>query len=183
MADLERARAKQEGKLVARVESEFDANFRKRMKKVEEQLTSLNGSSKLPYEMLALDKFAVIAHDYSEISDNNLHDFRIACKHVRYVAELGQTAQAATITSECRRVQDAIGEWHDFVMLTKRAMLLFPSRSPLIAALRTLQSSKLAEALRVTAEVKRTLSQLRLQVRPGPGPERVPAPHLIAAAS
>lgn len=182
MAELERGREKQERKLIARVADEFDSTFRKRAKKVEEQLTELNRAGDIPYGMLALEKFAVVANDYAVINEDNLHDFRIACKHVRYIAELGQTPEAVTVTSECKRVQDAIGEWHDFVMLNKRAARLFAARSPLIAALRTIESAKLAEALRMTGEVKRKLSQLRSEMRPGPGSERAGGPHLIVAA-
>ncbi len=180
MAELERGREKQERKLVARVAEEFDSSFRKRAKKIEGELVELNGSGTPPYGMLALDKFAVVANDYATINEDNLHDFRIACKHVRYVAELGQTPEAVTVTSECKRVQDAIGEWHDFMVLTKRASRLFAGRSALVAALRTIESAKLAEALRVTAEVKRKLEQLRSEMRPGPA--RADAPQLIVAA-
>lgn len=182
--ELERVRGKREKKLLATVAKEFDNTLQKRIGKVETQLATVSTQNRPDYAALALDKFADIANEYTVLNEDNLHPFRIACKRVRYLAELGDTREASTIVVECRRAQDAIGTWHDAVMLTQRAERLFSkNRSPLVAVLYTTQSAKLTDAFRIAAEVKKKLQQFRASMRPGPHLEPVPQSQMRAVAS
>ncbi len=185
MLDLERSRAKREKKMTAVLEREFTDALRKRMRKISEQLPLLTSAPEAEeYEIQALDIFAAVANDFAVLDETNLHDFRIACKGVRYTAELGEGPDAAKVVSECKRLQNTIGDWHDTVMLTKRAERLFSStRSPLAAVLRTLRTAKLTDALRTAAEVKRNLLQLRREKQPQRRPQAVHSPSVKAAAS
>jgi CHAD domain-containing protein len=184
MRDLDRERQKHARKLVSVVEQEFGGTMRKRSQKALEQLSTIPAATPPPdHAGLALERLAAVANEYVVLDEDNLHAFRIALKRVRYLAELGATGNAATVVAECKRAQDAIGEWHDLVMLAERAQRLFPKgQSPLAAVLRTARSAKLTEAFRASADVKQNLLQLRAAPRPAPGPELVSPSRMTAVA-
>ncbi len=86
-----------------------------------------------------------------------LHAYRIRCKHVRYLMELGRPDRTATASLvPLRAMQDALGSWHDHAELTRLAegMPEAPGRGALLAELRNLTQAKLAQALRVTADAR-----------------------------
>ena len=69
----------------------------------------------------------------------------------------------AAVIEQLRRIQDAIGTWHDWLTLTGTAESIL-SRSgqvSLFSALRASTRSKYLEALRITADAQRTLLELR----------------------
>jgi CHAD domain-containing protein len=56
------------------------------------------------------------------LDKENLHDFRKGAKKARYVAESDdEDAAAQALAKAVKRVQDAIGEWHDWVVVTEEA--------------------------------------------------------------
>jgi CHAD domain-containing protein len=185
MSQLERARRKRHQKLAASVQKELDGMLQKRARKAQKQLQSVSAESAGPdYVRLALDRFSKAMHDFPALDENNLHDFRISCKRIRYLAELSASQEAKAIVAECKRAQDAIGEWHDWVMLIQRAEKLFPRNgSPLVAVLRTTQQTKLMEALRVTGDMRRKLLGLRAVLSGTAGPQPVPEMQMMAVAS
>lgn len=65
-------------------------------------------------------QFAQVAKDFPAFSEENLHEFRKRIKMVRYLAESCQSDPAcAQIASQMRRLQSAIGEWHDWQALAR----------------------------------------------------------------
>ena len=109
---------------------------------------------------LALRMFATVAKQQGAFTEATLHRFRNRCKRVRYVAEIaGDDPDAKRIVSQIKRMQDAIGDWHDWVTLTQTAQKLFaePVDSPLLAALRNVTRAKFMEATRHASDLKRTL--------------------------
>jgi len=76
------------------------------------------------------------------------------------VAEMaGDDPEARRIVNPIKRMQDAIGDWHDWLTLTQTAQKLFaePVDGPLLAALRNVTRAKFVEATRHASELKRTL--------------------------
>jgi CHAD domain-containing protein len=56
------------------------------------------------------------------LDKENLHDFRKGAKKARYVAESDADDPAAgAIAKAIKRVQDAIGDWHDWVVVAEEA--------------------------------------------------------------
>ncbi len=52
----------------------------------------------------------------------NLHDFRKATKKARYVAESGaRERNSSSVAKALKRIQDAIGDWHDWLCLAEEA--------------------------------------------------------------
>ena len=70
----------------------------------------------------ALDAFARLADHMRRLDAGNLHDFRKGAKKARYMAEAGgDDERAGTVAKALKRLQDEIGDWHDWLMLSDEA--------------------------------------------------------------
>jgi CHAD domain-containing protein len=166
---LRRSRAKREGKLLIALEEEMDSGMAKHLVKAADRLAENGHESGSVISASKPDPRAVVAHAleafrdaverHGTLTEQNLHPFRLACKHVRYIAEMaGRDVEAERIVKRLKRVQDAIGEWHDWVTLSATAVkVLGKDSSPLISAIRTNSRSKFLNAVRIADETKRTL--------------------------
>ena len=169
MAFLEKARAKRGSKLLRAFQNEVDGGLQRRLKRTAARLQrefpkpAQPGSDEQHFLVAALDKFAALVKQHPALSEGNLHDFRMGCKRVRYLAEMaGEGPGVAAVMEPLRRIQDAIGVWHDWLTLTATAesVLTSSGQAPLISALRASTRSKYLEALRITADAKRALLEL-----------------------
>jgi CHAD domain-containing protein len=73
-------------------------------------------------------------------------------KRARYVAELApRSAEATEFIVQMKRLQDAIGDWHDWLCLTQTAVarLDHVQHSSLVAALRNITGGKFRRAAAV----------------------------------
>ena len=79
------------------------------------------GSSGAPRsaDAMALEDFVRTADAMPLLDAENLHEFRKATKKARYVAE--SSAEDSSVAKALKRIQDAIGEWHDWVCLREEA--------------------------------------------------------------
>jgi CHAD domain-containing protein len=67
---------------------------------------------------MILARFAEVAKDFPAFDEENLHEFRKRIKMVRYLAEMHASDRAsAQIAAQLRKLQSAIGEWHDWQAL------------------------------------------------------------------
>ena len=72
-------------------------------------------------DTVALEDFVRAADAMPLLDAENLHDFRKATKKARYVAEsAAEKGPYSSVAKALKRVQDAIGEWHDWLCLWKR---------------------------------------------------------------
>jgi CHAD domain-containing protein len=73
--------------------------------------------------VLALDTFARLANEMQFLDGVNLHDFRKGAKKARYVAELaaGADSHAGAVGKTLKKLQDEIGDWHDWLVLADEA--------------------------------------------------------------
>jgi CHAD domain-containing protein len=84
-----------------------------------------------------------------ELHAGNLHDFRKRTKAARYVAELQKESLAAKrFARELRGVQDAIGEWHDWELLSQVVKDVVGEDSLMVGALMKKRDSSFRAALR-----------------------------------
>jgi CHAD domain-containing protein len=75
---------------------------------------------------LQLDAFVEQAEDLIGVRRNDPHQLRIAGKSLRYTLELARESGIrlpASVASLFKRMQTALGLWHDFVVLAERIML------------------------------------------------------------
>lgn len=97
----------------------------------ERQTAVLNALGPAPRESLRTGRSAdvVALEDFVRATDamplldaENLHDFRKATKKARYVAESAVEKEPyGSVAKALKRVQDAIGEWHDWLCLLEEA--------------------------------------------------------------
>lgn len=203
--ELAERRSRQERKLLKRLDKVSIQDLRRRLRRSAEQaLGPAKRSNPGPTSAQrrpaprpkpiedplaqALRMFARLARETGPLTDANLHQFRTRCKRIRYVAEMaGDRRDVQSAVKEFKRLQDAVGTWHDWLTLTQTADDLFAGAndSALLNALQNITRAKFVEALRTSAEVKRTLLAIRLPApRPSGGgkPAKPPAPARPKAA-
>lgn len=163
---LKRHRQKREKKLTETLEKQLDDGLLKRLKQ-----SSASSSSNAVESSIAVTEIAqeLIAKGTPTPAEPALHGFRIACKHLRYSAELApESRERDVLLAELKKVQDAIGAWHDVITLRAEAEQLVGTASPLVSRLRTLGQARLQEAFRVIPKsiraVQRTIAAFPLRM-------------------
>jgi CHAD domain-containing protein len=100
-------------------------------------------------------ELAAIPH----LGRDNLHPYRIEVKRLRYILEMAgdEDGQQKTFIEELKRVQDLIGEWHDWVALSAiaRDVLKKHDGCRLVKKIQDTSERKFGEALRATEEMRR----------------------------
>ena len=184
MDDLAQARARREKKLVAALDKATLRQLRRRIQRLLAELVlageqaAVAPAAESDPVAVALRDFARLTREFGPLSEQNLHDFRMRCKRVRYTAEMaGETPRVEEVVGPLKQIQDAIGAWHDWLVLGARAEKLFGDNGdvPLLAALHNVTRAKYAEAVRTVADAKRRLLELQRGQEPGAKqPSRAP---------
>jgi CHAD domain-containing protein len=93
-------------------------------------------------------------------SDEALHQYRVAVKRARYAAEFAaKSREAAQLVAGLKRLQDALGNWHDWMTLTETATEQFGdvNQSTLVAALNNVMRGKRRHAVAALAAAPASL--------------------------
>lgn len=160
---LDKLRKKHVRKLVNCIEHELADGLNNHLKRAAKALTDAPAERRHQTEgaalTAALKKFSALTQEYSSLNDKNLHEFRMACKRVRYTADADAGLPAADrAIQQLKRIQDAIGDWHDWLNLAQTAeTVLDDGDSPVLAAVLAARQVKLRAAFLVTADAKRQL--------------------------
>jgi CHAD domain-containing protein len=161
MRTLAEERAKREKKLAKSLDKQTVAEVRQRLKRTAASLELPINTDPL---VLARQKLSNLEVDPGNVTEKTLHQFRIAGKRARYVAELaGKDAEASRLLALLNHMQDVIGEWHDWVQLADRAEKLFGEvqDSPLVSALRNITRAKFRQAVSTLTETRAALAGKR----------------------
>jgi CHAD domain-containing protein len=116
------------------------------------------------------------------LSEKKLHQYRIVGKRARYLAETaGDDPEAKTVVEGLKQMQDAIGDWHDWLELTNKAEKLLDQdhNSALVVALRNLTRAKFRQAVHALAETQKALKNVGETTSSG----KRPVPTAEAAAA
>ncbi len=71
-----------------------------------------------------------------QLDADNLHDFRKGAKKARYIAEsAAEDAHALAIGKALKKLQDDIGDWHDWLVLADEARTALGEQSNELIAL------------------------------------------------
>jgi len=154
---LSAERVKRENKLVKAFDQQTVSEMRKRLKRAERNVQI---SDKFDPVIIAHGLVNQIQSD-GPMTEEILHQYRIAGKRARYVAELGgASAEAQVLGAQLKSMQDGIGDWHDWLQLTAHAEKLFGGvqDSSLVAQLRNVTRAKYREAVRVLNQTKSALA-------------------------
>ncbi len=112
---------------------------------------------KKPPGVVALDAFARLASEMQVLDAGNLHDFRKGAKKARYVAELAAQgdAQAKQVGETLKKLQDEIGDWHDWLVLAEEAhTALGDQATELIALIEGERERHFVAAMKTAAKLR-----------------------------
>jgi CHAD domain-containing protein len=155
---LAEERARREKKMAKSLDKQTVAEVRKRLKRTAAGLEIPKTADPLT---LARQKLNDLEVDQGTVTERTLHQFRIAGKRARYIAELaGKDAAAIRLIALLNHVQDVIGDWHDWVQLADKAEKLFGGvqDSALVSALRNITRAKFRQAVTTLTETRTALA-------------------------
>jgi CHAD domain-containing protein len=112
------------------------------------------------FKMMPPSRLANLATHSGPITEKLLHRFRIEGKKMRYIAELAaDNPNAQHAVEELKRMQDVLGEWHDWLTLDATVSKILPKHvnSPLLAAISNIKRAKYRDALQAVTNTKRNL--------------------------
>jgi len=162
-------RAKRERRFLDVLDKETVRELRRRLKRVREHfLYSAPNPWTLAENMLS----AFLRQNDVAVDERLLHHYRIAGKKIRYIAELaGDRPDQKRVIGELKRMQDVLGEWHDWITLNESVRKMLPENgnSPLLAAIGNITRAKYRDAVEAVASAKKNLVGK-------PGPDLPPAP-------
>jgi CHAD domain-containing protein len=121
--------------------------------------------------LVALEAFVRLSDEMPVLDADNLHDFRKGAKNARYIAESGDEEESAqAVAKTLKKLQDDIGDWHDWLVLSEEARTALDNANELIAVLDSkvakLYSSSLKTAARLRGQLMGEWQALRTQRPP-----------------
>jgi CHAD domain-containing protein len=148
---LRQQRRNAEKRLMAAVKSR-SARLEQISKELEAASEPLRAKVQAGRAETVLGMFAVLAAEFPELDASRLHEYRKRIKKVRYLAELFTPADPRTgrLGATLRRMQSAIGEWHDWQAMGKLASRTLKGHdrtNSLAELLETLAGESLEKAL------------------------------------
>jgi CHAD domain-containing protein len=165
-------RARREKKLVGTFDSKTAAEVGRRLTRAANKMKDREETDVLA---LARRRVSQLGADRGPITEKTLHQYRIVGKRARYLAELaGKDSAAEQFIAQLKRMQDVLGDWHDWLQLSARAEELFGgvSVSALVAALQNVTRAKFRQAVHALMETRAALGSKKpsiLEPRAGSG--------------
>lgn len=162
-------RSQREKKLGRAFDKEDIADIRRRLKRAAGKFEVRPETDPLA---LTLMKLAQLSRDNAPLTERTLHQYRIVGKQARYLAELaGRDAEAKHVVQQLKRMQDVVGDWHDWLKLTQKAEARFGGvrDSALVALLRNVTQAKFRQSIDAVAEIRRALSGKKPESSLAPG--------------
>jgi CHAD domain-containing protein len=148
MQGLIELRLKREAKLCKLLHKQDIREINRRLRQAYKAFETDDASDPL---MAARKILASASAPGSSMDAKKLHRCRIAVKRARYAAELAEKSPAATeFIAALERMQDALGNWHDWQLLTEtaRKRLGEVNESSLVAVLHNVTQGKFREAVK-----------------------------------
>jgi CHAD domain-containing protein len=139
-------RAKHEKQLRKLLTKDDIRDIQKRLKRTLKEITGESSTNPL---FVGQQMLAQVNRPAGALTQDVLHQYRVAVKRARYAAELApQSAEATQFIAQMKRLQDAIGDWHDWLTLTltSEARIGHVHHSSLVAALRNVTAGKFRRA-------------------------------------
>jgi CHAD domain-containing protein len=146
---------KERRKLVSSIQSFEDTKF---------SLDSKDNADEAPLHAMSVAlRLAKELAGVGKLDRDNLHQYRIEVKRLRYVLEMADNDQGpqTEFLEALQDVQDAIGEWHDWVALSDIAakVLKHDANCKLLKKIHDTSERKFAEALQLTEQMRRRFLQ------------------------
>ena len=107
--------------------------------------------------LVARQMFDSLTIPHGTVDEETLHRYRLTVKRARYAAEFApKSAESTRFLAELKRLQDALGSWHDWLTLTHTAMerLGDVGQSSLVAVLHNVTRGKFRHAVSAVTAAK-----------------------------
>lgn len=150
---MSQKRARREKRFLEMLDKETIREVRRRLAKIEQQLFEAAPDP----QVLVRTRLADFVKTGGPITEKLLHQCRIEGKKIRYLAELaGEDSEAQRIIHELKRMQDVLGEWHDWLTLNSTISKLLPetTNSPLRSAIHNILGAKYRDAVQAVSSAK-----------------------------
>jgi CHAD domain-containing protein len=147
MHGLIELRAKHDNKLRKMLNKQAVRDIQKRLKRGAKRVKSGAGQEALA---VARSMMARVVCPAGLITEDVLHQYRVVVKRARYAAEFApKSANATQFVADVKRLQDALGNWHDWLTLTHTAVKRIGdvNQSSLVAALHHVTAGKFRHAV------------------------------------
>lgn len=144
------ARVQHENRLSKLLKKNDVREIRKRLRKTSQSFSRARVADPLKTATRILGS---VKGSAGSLNDEALHRYRLALKRARYAAEFAPRSASAELIRELKRLQDALGAWHDWMLLTRTASehLEEGKQSPLVRALDNLAREKFRQAVAALA--------------------------------
>lgn len=156
MQRLIELRAQHERKLVKLLNKSDIRDLKKRLKRASQDIDWERGRDPV---LVARETLSSVPASGGQATDELLHRYRIAVKRARYAAEFApNSAEATQLMTDLKRLQDVLGNWHDWLTLTQTAAehLGEVGQSSLVAALHNVTRGKFRHAVTALAASRKT---------------------------
>jgi CHAD domain-containing protein len=176
-------RAQQDKKLRKAVDEDTVREIRKRLKRA-----SKNFNPEASRDPLSVARAMVEAIQSADdrrgdragapVTEALLHQYRTLSKRARYAAEFAEpSAEAEQFIAGLKRIQDALGDWHDWLTLTQTASehLGEVRESSLVAELHNVTGAKFRHAVAVLSQMRGARGATK-PIAAVPDPARASAP-------
>ncbi len=175
-------RDRQEKKLRKTLDKDTVRDLRKQLKR-----TAKDFSLEKARDPLSVARTILGSMNGAPIDAALLHQYRIRTKRARYAAEFAKPSdEAQQFIAGIKRVQDALGDWHDWLTLTENAQkhLGEVRESALVAELHNLTGAKFRQAVSALSQMQRKSApaQILSKAAPLPTASESSKPQAISAA-
>jgi CHAD domain-containing protein len=154
-------RAQHERKLCKTLTKEKIREIRKRLRKASKGVSLETNRDPLT---IAKEMLTQVSRPSEPLTEAVLHQYRIVVKRARYAAEFApKSAEGTRFITELKRLQDALGNWHDWLTLTESAAerLGDINQSSLVAAIHNVTGAKFRHAVAAVAASPNTRTGLK----------------------
>lgn len=146
-------RSEQEKKLARQLDKATVREIRKRLKRSAKHFHPEAGRDPLAVARAMLDS---LHRTGAPLTETVLHQYRILSKRARYAAEFAiPSPESERFIAQIKRIQDALGDWHDWLTLTQTATAHLGDvrESPLVAELHNVTGAKYRRAIAVLSQI------------------------------
>jgi CHAD domain-containing protein len=168
-------RGQQEKKLRKAVDEDSVREIRKRLKRASKSFKPEASPDPLAVAHGMLER---INREDAPVTEALLHQYRILSKRARYAAEFAeQSTEAQKFIAMLKRMQDVLGDWHDWLTLTQTAgeHLGEVRESSLVAELHNVTGAKFRHAVSLLLPLRTNLVAAPALEHPSHAPARVKA--------
>jgi CHAD domain-containing protein len=147
MNGLIELRVRHEKKLRRMLTKDVIRELRKRLRRGAKEVRTETSRDALK---VARSMLGEVVRPSGPVSEDVLHQYRMVVKRARYAAEFApKSVEASQFIGQLKRLQDAVGNWHDWLTLTESASKKLGdlNQSSLVAALHNVTGTKFRHAV------------------------------------